>query len=86
MKVKYKTNLKGLNELMKSPEMQNALTEAGNAVQRSAGDGYEVETETLNFIAITRVKAETTKAVRDCHKNNTLLTALGSVGLRMKKG
>ena len=85
-KVKYETNLSGLNELMKSPEMVSALEEAGKAVMNSAGGtGYEMDTITRSYIAITRVKAESEKAVRDCLKDNALLKAVGAVGLRMTK-
>lgn len=90
MTVKYKTNIKGLNELMKSPEMVAALEEAGTAVMQSAGQGYKmdtiVNTSKSKYIAITKVEADTKEAIRDCYKNNTLLTALSSSGLRMTKG
>lgn len=84
-KVKYVTNLKGINELMKSEEMQKALSDAGQAVANAAGDGYESETTTINWIGITKVSAVTAKAYKECLENNTLLTALGSTGLRMTK-
>lgn len=83
--VKYVTNLQGLNELMKSEEMQKALSDAGQAVANAAGDGYEVETTTINWIGITKVSPTTAKAQKDNLENNTLLTALGSTGLRMTK-
>ena len=86
MKVKFKVNLKGLNELMKSPEMQTALTEAGQAVRNSLGEGYKVETAVLDFIAITRVRAESQEAIKESFRDNTLLTALSGSGLRMTKG
>lgn len=90
MKVKFKVNLRGLNELMKSPEMVAALENAGQAVMQSAGEGYKmdtiVNTAKSEFIAITRIEAESKEAVRDCLRNNRLLTALSGSGLRMTKG
>ena len=64
----FKLNLPGLNELMKSPEMQSHLARAGEAVANAAGSDYDHKTYKLNFVAV----------------NNTLLKALGSVGLSMK--
>lgn len=90
MKVKFKVNLLGLNELMKSPEMVAALEEAGTAVMNAAGKGYKmdtiVNTSKSKYIAITRVEADSKAAIRDCLKNNRLLTALSGSGLRMTKG
>mgnify|MGYP006896794247 CR=1 FL=1 len=38
--VKFELNLQGLNELMKSPEMQSALDDAGAQVAMIAGSDY----------------------------------------------
>ena len=84
-RVRYETNLKGLNELMKSDEMKTAVEAAGEAVRSQLGEGYEVDTKKGKWLVVTRVKAESKKAVSDCLKNNTLLKAVGAVGLRMKK-
>ena len=83
--VKFKLNLKGLSDLMKSGEMQSALLEAGEVVAKTAGDGFEAEVHTADYIAISNVYANSQEAYRENMKNNTLLTALGSVGLRMSK-
>jgi len=84
-KVKFKLNLQGLNDLMKSAEMQSALLEAGETVAKSAGSGYEAEVHTASYIAISNVYANSTEAYRENMKNNTLLTALSGAGLRMSK-
>lgn len=84
-KVKYKTNLKGLNELMKSPEMAAATEEAGQAVLGQLGEGYSIDTKTGKWIVATRVKADTKKAVQECLSDNSILKAVGAVGLRMTK-
>lgn len=84
-KVKFKLNLPGLNELMKSPEMQEALLEAGRAVAQSAGSEYAAEVHTASWIAISNVYPDSKKAAHENFKNNTLLKALGSVGLKQTK-
>ena len=83
--VKFVLNLPGLNELMKSSEMQGALLEAGNAVAQASGDDYTAEVHTANWIAISNVYPNSQEAAHDNFKNNTLLKALGSAGLSMRK-
>lgn len=79
-KIKFKLNLSGLNELMKSAEMQGVLNDAANQIAAAAGEGYEVEpAHPISYIAIASVNASTWDAVRDNSENNTLLTAMGSV-------
>lgn len=84
-KVKFELDLPGLNQLMKSPEMQSILTEHGNRVMQAANGGaqvhgsqYSMDTKTINWIAVTTVRADNGAAVRDNYENNTLLKALGS--------
>lgn len=83
--VKFKLNLAGLNELMKSAEMQSALLEAGNAVASSAGSDYAAEVHVANWIAISNVYPNSKQAAHENFKDNTLLKALGSVGLSQTK-
>ena len=83
--VKFKLNLQGLNELMKSAPMQNALLEAGNAVARAAGGDYAAEVHTASFIAISNVYPDSKSAAKENYKDNTLLKAAGAVGLSMEK-
>ena len=81
-KVKFELNLKGLNELMKSSEMQAVLNKAADKVAAAAGADYEVETaHPIRFIAIASVRPATREAWRDNLENNTLLKAAGSVKL-----
>lgn len=84
--VKFKLDLDGLREIMKSKEMIECLEAGGKAVKDVAGSGYEMDTITRDYIAITRVAPATSEARRENLKENTLLKALGSVGLRMTKG
>ena len=83
--VKFKLNLQGLNELMKSAPMQNALLEAGNAVARAAGGDYAAEVHTASFITISNVYPDSKSAAKENYKDNTLLKAAGAVGLSMEK-
>lgn len=84
-KVRFKLNLKGLNELMKSAEMQSALLSAGQAVAEAAGPDYAAEVHTANWIAISNVYPDSRRAAHENYKENTLLKAAGSVGLSMEK-
>ena len=83
-RVDFKLNLPGLNELMKSAEMQSILSEKGNAVMSRAnsmaqepGAKYSANTKTINWIAVTTVRADNYEARKDNYDNNTLLKALG---------
>lgn len=84
-KVKVELNLKGINELMMSPGIQGALHEAGQAVARAAGEGFESSTHEASFVAIENVYPTTAEAYYDEIENNTLLKAAGAVGLYMDK-
>lgn len=84
-KVKFEVYLPGINELMKSSEMQSALLEAGQAVANAAGDEFEAEVHTANWIAASNVYASNKEAYFKNLHENTLLKALGSVGLKTRK-
>lgn len=85
-KVRFELNLPGLNELMKSSEMQSALQAAGNAVAKAAGGDYGVNVHTANWVAITNVYPNSKDAAKENAENNTLLKGLSGAGLSMKKG
>ena len=83
-KVDFKLDLQGLNELMKSAEMQSILNQQGSAVLSRAqsmsqmkGAEYSMNTRTINWIAVTTVRADNFEARKDNYDNNTLLKALG---------
>lgn len=84
-KVKIKLNLPGLNELMKSPEISEAVLEAGQAVASAAGADYSAEVHQANWIAISNVYPDSKAAAHENFNDNTLLKAIGSVGLKMTK-
>lgn len=83
-KVDFKLDLRGLNELMKGPEMQSILNQQGSAVLSRAqsmaqmdGAEYSMNTRAINWIAVTTVRADNFEARKDNYDNNTLLKALG---------
>lgn len=84
-RVEFELDIKGLRELMKGPEMQAALDEAGAAVASAAGGDYGYRTHVASYVAITNVFPESKEAAKDNLENNTLLKALGSSGLTMRK-
>ena len=78
--VEFKLNLPGLNELMKSAEMQGVINEAAAKISGAAGPGYGIETaHPIGFVAIGSVFAESRLAKIDNSKNNTLEKAARGV-------
>lgn len=81
---KIELNLQGINELMKSAEVQAVLQEEGqkilaraNSLKQAAGAQYGMSTKAINWIAVTTVRADNGEAVLDNLQNNTLLKARG---------
>lgn len=71
----------GLEAVLKSEEMQKALTKTAEQIRDRAGEGYAVgaaEDKVLTTRAIATVYAESTEAKRDNLENNTLLKAAGT--------
>lgn len=82
-KAKFELNLKGLNELMKSAEMQDALETAGQAVASAADGNYDTAAHMLNyFVQVNVFPADRESAIKNA-RDNELLKAVGAVGLRM---
>lgn len=84
-KVEVKLNLKGINEVMKSPEIQAACEEAGRAVAQAAGSDYGTSSGTINYIAYCNVYPDSKDAAKENFKENTILKAVSAVGLKMTK-
>ncbi len=81
-KIKFVLNLPGLNELMKSGEMQAALNSGAAQIASRAGEGFEVEkAHPISFVAIAGVHAASGRARRENSKTNSLLKAAGGVKL-----
>ena len=84
--LRFELNLRGLNELMKSPAMQDHLASAGAAVAQQAsamasGEPYDSSVHLASFVAIANVWPASRGAARKNHEENTLLKATGAVGL-----
>lgn len=79
-KIKFKLNLRGLNDLMKSGEMQAVLNDAAGRIAAAAGEGHEVEAaHPISFVAIASVRAATYDAYYDDLQNDTLMHAAEGV-------
>jgi hypothetical protein len=83
--VKFELNLPGLNELMKSPEMQAVLDSAGAQVASIAGSEYEATPRTGRWIGFSNIYPISKEGAKDNAENNTLIKALSASGLRMSK-
>ena len=81
-KVKFELDIRGLNELMKSPEMKSILDQEGAKVAGRAsgmsGEQFGHRTHVADYVAITNVYPDSKEAARDNYNNNTLLKALHS--------
>lgn len=82
-KVRFELNLAGLNELMRSAEMQTILDEKGAQVQgRAESMSKDPKAEygrsiwVGNWIAASQVRAENSEAMAENLENNTLSKAL----------
>ncbi|MBR2554162.1 MAG: hypothetical protein IKE94_04790 [Aeriscardovia sp.] len=84
-KTKFELNLPGLNELMKSDEMVRILEEAGAEVANAAGADYAYRVHQASFVVICNVYPDSQDAAHENYEENTLLKAVGSVGLPMSK-
>ena len=83
--VKVKLNLKGINEVMKSPEILAACEAAGRAVANAAGPDHGIQSGLLDYIAYCDVVAETKEAKRANYEDNVALKAVSAVGLKLTK-
>ena len=83
--VTFELNIKGLNEIMKSPGMQKYLQDAASQVMNSAGNGYGSDVKIASYEAIAKIYPHSAEAARDNGDNNTLLKSLQAVGLPLTK-
>lgn len=78
--VVFKLNLSGLNEIMKSGQMQSIVNSAAQQALGALGEGYEMESaHPISFIAIASVRASTYKAKLENNRDQTILKAIGGV-------
>lgn len=76
-KVEVELNSAGIQELLKSAEIESVCKEYADKVANRAGDGYEVNTQVGKTRVNAMVYADSFAARKDNLKNNTLLKALG---------
>lgn len=89
-KVRIELNLPGVNEVMKSPEIQAAVQAAGEAVAAAASgmagsEPFGTQPHLINWIAVTNIYPDSQKAAKANFEDNVLLKALGAVGMPMTK-
>ena len=87
-KVKFELTLKGLNEIMKGPQMQAVLDEKGAKIMNAANNmasangndkaEYSRSIWVGNWIAASQVRCDNSESVHDNYENNTLLKAINS--------
>lgn len=82
-KIKVELNLAGVNELMKRQELQDMMQALGEQIASKAESmsmnpkaEYEANTKTLNWIAVTNIRAANHEAFVENLENNTLNKAL----------
>ena len=78
-------NSKGIIELFKSPEVGEWLDEIGSAIASAAGPEYSYTTFNAGFEKLCNVYPNSKDAARDNIKNNSLVKAVGIVGIPTKK-
>lgn len=83
--VKFALNMAGLNELMKSKEMESILEAAGQSVAQTAGAEFGSRVHQASFVAICNVYPDSKKAANENFRENSLLKAIGAVGLPTTK-
>lgn len=70
--LKFELNSAGVQELLKSPEMQAILQEEAKRKAEVAGEGYAAEVHMGKKRAYANIYPETQKARYDNYDNNTL--------------
>lgn len=83
--VTIELNNKGIIELFKSPEVESWLNEIGSQVASAAGADYTYRTFNAGFEKLCNVYPDSKQAAHDNFKNNSLVKAVGIVGLPTQK-
>lgn len=78
-------NSKGIIELFKSPEVESWLNDIGSQIANAAGPEYSYRTFNAGFEKLCNVYPDSKKAAHDNFKNNSLVKAVGVVGIPTKK-
>ena len=76
-KVKVELNNKGIHELLKSQEVEDACQAEAQKIAARCGSGYATDTKDMPTRQIASVFTTTKEALKDNYDNNTLLKAMG---------
>ena len=80
-KTKFKLDLNGLRQLLKSEPMKEQVKQAAERVANTAsnmsGEEYDSRAATLNYTSVATAFPNSKEAAHDNYENNTLLKALG---------
>lgn len=76
-KVKIELIDAGVQELLRSPEIQAALDEVAQPILSRLGDGYGKDAHLGKNRCNVGIYPATPEAVQDCLENNTILKAVG---------
>ena len=75
-KITVKLNRAGVRKLLKSPEMENGLTQIAFAAQNRLGEGYDASYYTAQTRVVAEVSAESAAARKENADTNSILKAL----------
>lgn len=83
-KVEFKLDIKGLQELMKSTEMQQILSEtttnvAQKAAMQTGGENYGHDVRVASYVAIGTVFPQSEAAAKASYENNVLEKSLSGL-------
>ena len=84
-KVKVELNLPGINDLMRSQPIQDAVENAGKAVAQQCRRDFETKSGTIRWIAFCNVYPNSKSAAKQNYDDNSLVKGLSAVGLKMSK-
>lgn len=75
-KIEVKLSSAGVRKLLKSPEMENGLSQIAFSAAARLGEGYEATYYTAETRAVAQVTAVSQEAIRETTDTNSLLKAL----------
>lgn len=73
---RFKLNYKGVGELLKNKDFQNAIGSFGKDIASRCGSGYKSDVYVGRYRVNSMVWASSSRARRDNIKNNTILKAV----------
>lgn len=76
---RVKLNLKAVNKIMRSPEVEAELVRHAKGIQSAAGEGFEVDSKAHRWVARVYVQTTDYASRREEAKRRTLSRAFGRV-------